>query len=125
VGSRKTFILGYAVTVIAFLLLIFSKSGFASLYVFAVMFSLNWGLTASEPSLVAEHFGTKSMGAIFGIMGLGYTTGASFGPIIAGRIFDLTGAYTYTFSIFAAASGLCVLLALILKPLPEKADFRG
>ena len=41
--------------------------------------------------VVAEYFGMRAHGSIFGIILFCGTIGGSIGPILAGRIFDLTG----------------------------------
>lgn len=63
---------------------------------------------------VAEHFGLRAHGAIFGAIVFFGTLGAAAGPVAAGWIFDVTGAYTLAFAVLAGAAvvglGLSVLL---------------
>jgi len=51
-----------------------------------------------------EHFGS-----IAGASGVCHTIGAAIGPIGAGRIYDLTGSYSYALDLFVTA---CILGAL-------------
>jgi MFS family permease len=82
------------------------------LYVFAVFFAFGYGgFAAIQSPYVAELFGLKDHGAIFGfsmfIMGAG-----AFGPFVTGRIFDVTSSYRLAFVMLAILSFLSILLAI-------------
>jgi MFS family permease len=62
------------------------------------------------PMLIAESFGLKNFGTIAGLVGIFATMGSATGPILAGRIFDLTGAYTLAFT----CGGMFLLVAAAL-----------
>ena len=79
----------------------------AALYGFA-----HGGLFALISPLIADLFGLRSHGVIFGIVLFTGTTGGTFGPVVAGYIFDITGSYQLHFIIIAAASILATLLTL-------------
>jgi len=57
------------------------------------------------PLLIADSLGVRQLGAMLGIEGIFSTIGFAVGPIIAGRIYDVTGSY-------ASALGLFVVLSL-------------
>jgi OFA family oxalate/formate antiporter-like MFS transporter len=61
---------------------------------------------ALVPMVLAETLGLKRFGTIFGTLGLVVTIGLFFGPLISGRLFDITGSYSRGFEI-------CVLLNLV------------
>ena len=65
---------------------------------------------------VAELFGTRAHGAIFGGILFFGTLGAATGPIVAGRIFDVTGSYAWAFTGLAAMGALGLVLATSLPP---------
>ena len=46
---------------------------------------------------VPEVFGTRALGAILGVLNLGWRFGAALGPASAGFLYDVTGAYTIPF----------------------------
>jgi len=46
---------------------------------------------------VPEVFGTRALGAILGVLNLGWRFGAALGPVSAGFLYDATGAYTIPF----------------------------
>ena len=70
-------------------------------------------LTVVSPT-VAEYFGLQAHGAIFGIVLFSGTIGGAAGPILAGRVFDLTGSYAPAFTALAvlASVGLALVLRL-------------
>ncbi|MRR17642.1 MAG: MFS transporter [Deltaproteobacteria bacterium] len=85
------------------------------LYVFAVIFAFGYGgFAAIQSPFLAELFGLKYHGTIFGftmfIIGLG-----AFGPFIAGKIFDATLSYRLAFVMLAVMSSLAILFALGIK----------
>ena len=73
------------------------------LYLFAVVYGIGHGghFTLISP-LVAEHFGIRSHGVLFGIVLFAGTVGGAAGPILAGHLFDITGSYGSAFWICAA-----------------------
>jgi OFA family oxalate/formate antiporter-like MFS transporter len=88
----------------------------AGLSIISGWIGFNFGANFSLfPSATAKYFGTKNLGANYGVMFTGYGIGGLIGPVINGKIFDLTGSYFYAF-IFAGA--LCIvgiLLSMCLK----------
>lgn len=85
------------------------------LYGFAVLYGLSHGgfFTLISPML-AQLFGTVSHGAIFGIILASAAVGGAIGPVMAGRIFDVTGSYGTPFLIISALSVTALMLVLSL-----------
>jgi MFS transporter, OFA family, oxalate/formate antiporter len=54
------------------------------------------------PLLTAESLGIKRYGLLSGLAGLAQTFGAMIGPIVAGRIFDITRSYSLAFELCIA-----------------------
>ncbi|HTT76601.1 MAG TPA: MFS transporter [Candidatus Binataceae bacterium] len=78
---------------------------FAANPVIIVAFVIVYGLTVAAPLmllplLTAESLGLKRFGFIAGMTGLAQTLGAAVGPLVTGRIFDMTGSYTNAFELF-------------------------
>ena len=87
------------------------------LYTFAVVFGFAYGgFAATAGPLVAELFGLRSLGLIFGLADNGFTIGAAVGPLLAGYIFDVTGSYQFAFVSCAIISIVGLVLTVILKP---------
>lgn len=72
------------------------------------------GLFTIVAPTLTEFFGTRAVGAIFGAVVFFGTVGGAIGPILAGRIFDLTGSYAPAFITLAAMAMLGILLTLTL-----------
>lgn len=88
-----------------------------ALYLFAVIFGLAYGgLAAMESPIVAELFGLSSHGVIMGVASFGFTAGGAVGPVVAGRIFDVSGSYQIAFLICALVGISGIILAWVLRP---------
>jgi MFS family permease len=85
------------------------------LYLFAAVYGFTHGgfFTVISP-IVAEYFGLRSHGLLFGMAVFAGTVGGFIGPIFAGSIFDLTASYRVAFwgCLCAAAIGLGLILSL-------------
>ena len=79
------------------------------------------GLFTVVAPTVAEYFGTRAVGAIFGGIVFFGTVGGAIGPILAGRVFDDTGTYLAAFLTLASMAALGLLLVLSL----PRADRKG
>jgi len=86
------------------------------LYLFAVFYGMGHGgyFTLISP-LVAEHFGIRSHGVLFGIVLFAGTFGGAVGPILAGHLFDITGSYSSAFWICAGVESIGLGLILSLR----------
>jgi MFS family permease len=88
------------------------------LFLFAGIYGLAHGgfFTVVSPT-VAELFGVGSHGTLFGIILFFGTIGGAIGPLMAGRIFDMTGSYRTVFLILTVALVLGLVLVTLLRPL--------
>lgn len=120
IGDRNAFIIGFILMLACLLWLIFSSQMWM-LYLFAAVFGFaHGGMGASESPLVAGLFGLRSHGLILGVFGLGLTSGAAIGPLLAGYIFDVNGSYHISFLVFAATAVVGLILSVILAPIRDK-----
>jgi len=93
------------------------------LYIFAVIFGLAYGEILCMMSLLpAQLFGLRSQGVILGIIIFASTIGGGIGPVVAGRIFDITGSYQVALMICVAVACVGLILAIFIRPiyLPAK-----
>jgi MFS family permease len=90
------------------------------LFLFALIYGFAHGglFTVVSPT-VAEFFGTRSHGVLFGIVLCSGNIGAAVGPVLVGRIFDVTGSYRIGFLVLTGAAVLGFLLITLLRPLDE------
>jgi MFS family permease len=115
VGYRTCMICGCTLLISAFLWLQLADNLWM-LYFFAVFYGIGHGghLTLISP-LVAEHFGIRCHGLLFGIVAFAGTVGGAIGPILGGHLFDITGSYSSAFWICAAVGSIALGLILSLK----------
>ena len=71
-------------------------------------------------ALTAEYFGTRHLGANYGLVFTGYGVGGVVGPMLAGQVWDWTHSYYWAFVPAAAGCLLAMVLALALGPLGHR-----
>lgn len=120
IGSRLAMAICFVILAVA-LFWLQSARELWMLYLFAAIYGFAHGgfFTLLSP-LVAELFGLSSHGAIFGTVYFAGTIGGAIGPLLAGRIFDVTGNYQLAFLISAVVSGIALILALLLRPVGKE-----
>jgi len=85
------------------------------LYLFAVVFGAAYaGLSPPTTAIVGDTFGLHHIGAILGVLEIGWATGAAAGPALAGHIFDITGTYYLAFLLGMIAALIITGLVLFL-----------
>jgi MFS family permease len=85
--------------------------------VFIVCYGLTVGVgTAIGAVLIAEALGLRSYGSLTGIIGLIATVGSGIGPIVAGRIYDLTASYTRSYELCAVLMLTGAILTSLVYP---------
>jgi len=91
------------------------------LYAFAVIYGIAHGgfFTAISP-IVAELFGIRAHGGLFGIVVCFGTTGGAIGPFVTGLMFDRFLNYTAAFTALILIAAIAFVLMLCLKT-----DFRA
>jgi MFS transporter, OFA family, oxalate/formate antiporter len=97
IGTFTAIRLGYGLQVIALAVLLWFPSREVLL---ASLMVLGVGFAASDTMLakaVPDVFGTRSLGAILGVLNLGWRFGAALGPATAGFLYDVTGSYAIPF----------------------------
>jgi MFS family permease len=114
IGGRRALILCF-VPLIASLLAFLAISAPWALFAAVAVYGFAHGgfFTVISPT-VAEYFGLQAHGAIFGLILFFGTIGGAAGPILAGRIFDLTDSYAPAFAALAALATLGLALVLRL-----------
>jgi MFS family permease len=105
-GARNVMIIVCLLYALAFVWIRFAGELWM-LYVFAIIFAAGYsGAAAAHSPQIAEFFGLRSHGTIFGLAQLIANLGGALGSFLAGFIFDATGSYQLAFL-------LCVILSLI------------
>lgn len=68
--------------------------------------------------LISRYAGLRNFGVIFGTIASSMMLGSSFGPLIAGRIHDVTGSYVNLLWVSIPVMLLCALMFVRLGPYP-------
>ena len=114
IGGKQAFMMCF-IFLLGSLMAFIGVSSHGLLFVVVAFYGFGHGglFTVVSP-VVAEYFGMREHGAIFGTILFFGTIGAAIGPIMAGWIFDVTGSYQYAFLILAvlAAIGLALVVSL-------------
>ena len=119
-GSRRAFSVCFGVLLLGLLWLQVANSMWMLvIYAVADGFARGGNFAVISP-LVAELFGTRSHGALFGLATFVGTIGGALGPVLTGRIFDTTGSYDIAFALLAGLIAIGFVLTLLIRPLPER-----
>jgi MFS family permease len=105
IGGRRALLACYCLLFAALIWLQFAEAPWM-LFAFAAAYGVAHGgfFTAISPT-VAELFGTRAHGVIFGTVLFFGSLGSALGPLAAGAIFDALGSYRLAFG------ALCVMAA--------------
>lgn len=122
IGGRNCYLVSLACLMIALGPISFLTAHLPLFAMVAVYGFAHGALFVVVSPTVAEYFGMRAHGAIFGVVVFFGTIGGSTGPILAGVLFDMTGGYTLAFLSLMAMAALAFLLILTLpRPSPESA----
>ena len=67
-------------------------------------------------ALIGDTFGMRHIGVILGVLEVGWASGTAFGPVFAGRIFDITGNYVSAFLAGMIAMLIAGALIFFVRP---------
>lgn len=120
-GSRLAMLICFLLLLGGFVELLLART-LGMFYVFAAVFGFAYGgfVTATVP-VTAELFGLTSLAAISGSIALVGSPGA-IGPVVAGRIYDVSGSYYPGFIISIGLIILGLVLIILLRPITHKED---
>ena len=115
-GARRSLIICFAILATSLVVLQFAGSAW-TLFLFAALYGPAHGgfFTITAPS-VAEYYGTRAHGTLFGLVVAFGTFGATLGPIVAGAMFDALGTYASAFALLLGFSLAGLLVACMLPP---------
>jgi MFS family permease len=115
IGSRRTLIFGFILMSVALICLVPAKVTWM-LFSIAGMFGFAYGsIAVSHSPLLAELFGLRSHGLIFGVFGISVGWGGAIGPLLTGHLCDVTNSYQMAFLLCAVISLNGILFAAFLR----------
>jgi len=91
-------------------------------YVFTIIIGFSWGGSGLFSAIIADSFGLKFLGSIYGMLDASWGIGAGISPLLAGYIFDTTGSYQLSIIMGAVVIFITAGLALLLRPPEEPAS---
>ncbi len=112
---RRKYVLAilYAVRTVAMIAFVALPLSHISLYVFALVMGATWlGTVPLTSGIVAQIFGVRYIGTLFGLVFLGHQLGGFFGAWLGGSIYDATQSYAWMWAISIALGVASVLLNL-------------
>jgi MFS family permease len=119
IGNRNVFIISFVLMAASLIWLAWVTEEWM-LYLFTIVLGFaRSGMGTAQSPLIAELFGLRSHGMIFGLAGLGWTCGAAVGPFVAGYIFDVTTSYHIAFLLSAVIGVIGLILGTLLTPTKE------
>jgi len=115
-GYKSAFITGLCFLATALIWVQYAQTVWM-FYIFAALYGIAHGATYTVfTPLLAELFGLGSIGAIVGVLVFMGTLGGSIGPILAGRIFDITDSYQLAFLLCLVLTIIALILMSLLRP---------
>ncbi len=114
-GPRRTLVMISSLQAIMVLALIEMGSRAWTLEIAACWVGFHFGGNlALFPLLTAENFGTRNLGANYGLMFTAYGAGGVLGPMLAGGVWDTLHSYRWAFVPAAAGCLVAMLLAIAI-----------
>jgi len=122
IGNRRALVISFLVLITALSWLQFANELWA-LYLFATVYGFaHGGFFALVSPLVAELFGTRSHGVIFGTVLCAGQIGGAIGSTVTGRIFDVTDSYQLAFLVLIILGVTGFVLSTLLRPMTTKRE---
>ncbi len=117
IGNRAAAVFSFTAYAFAMIASIGSRE-----IVWFALFCVTFPLAVAAPAVVLAVFvnellGLKRYGTFMGIMNAAVSAGLAIGPLVAGRIFDVTRSYTGAFEVAAVVS-IITAIAIQLCPVP-------
>ena len=123
-GNKPGLLICFLLMVAAFTWILFARELWA-LVIFTLFYGLSHGgFYALISPTIAEFFGLRAHGSIFGAVVLAGSIGGALGPLVTGRIADVTAGYQPAFILLAILAAVGFLLILGSGPIPARTPAR-
>jgi MFS family permease len=124
IGSKRGQITCFLLLTAAFVWVQFAGEAWG-LVVFALIYGFcHGGFYALISPTVAEFFGLRAHGSIFGVIVLAGSLGGALGPLVTGRIVDTAGDYQPAFLLITLLAAVGFISIMLAGPVPERTAFR-
>jgi OFA family oxalate/formate antiporter-like MFS transporter len=116
IGTRLTMVLVLSLQALCVTLLVWPNTLWP-LCILSAMYGYGLGSSmALRMSIIPEYFGTAAVGTLVGISGVFWGIGGIAGPVLAGKIFDVTRSYHAAFISGGLTLSSGIIAACFLKP---------
>ena len=116
-GGRVSAVLLMGVAVGIFLLATASTSGAGLLAAALIGFGMG-GEADVTPYLLTRYFGLRMFSTLYGLTWTAYAIAGATGPVLMGRVFDVTSSYATLLTILSAVTTMSAVLMLFLPRYP-------
>jgi MFS family permease len=115
IGNKPIIILGFILMSAASIWLVSARTQWM-LFSIAGIFGFGYGgSTVSQSPLIAELFGLRAHGLIFGVFSVSVMSGGAVGPLLTGHVFDVTNSYKLAFLFCAIVAFAGIMFSTFLK----------
>jgi MFS family permease len=122
-GARRTLAADFLALGAGLLFFVGARS-VAMLCGFLLLSGLTCGAPmALLPMIQAESLGLRRYGSLNGVLSVAYTLGLAAGPLVAGKIFDVTHSYSSAIALFAVLGLVAAALVVKCPPLSAAEPF--
>jgi MFS transporter, OFA family, oxalate/formate antiporter len=121
ITRRYTFIIMFLMQVVLFWVLpVTASASLLTVLAFIILLCYGGGF-GTMPAFTADYFGTKNVGAIYGLILTAWGAASAFGPILVGVMRQATGSYREGFHVLSGVALLSTLLPLVIRPPARRA----
>jgi len=119
IGSKMSVGICALLRTVAMVWLIFSQDLWM-FYLFSLVYGFaTGGIAIGTAALIGDAFGLQKIGAIMGMLTIGFAAGSAIGPALGGLAFDVTDSY---FSAFLSGAIAMLLVAVLTFSIRGEAD---
>jgi MFS family permease len=119
ISARLALGFDFAAGVLAFVLVLSVARVFSLVLFILVAGVAIYAPVVLVPLLVAESLGRRRYGVLSAFTAIAFTLGQAVGPVVAGRIFDMTGSYRGAFELFIVLNAIAAVAAFACQPYVE------
>jgi MFS family permease len=124
ISARLALGFNFAAGALAFVLVLSVARVFSLvLFILVAGVAIN-GPVVLLPLLLAQSLGRRRYGVLSALTGIATTFGLAVGPVVAGRIFDMTGSYAGAFELFVILYAIGAAAAFACRPYAENAQLK-
>ena len=120
IGRRNTYVLFFAIQIIAFYMLASVTDSFLFQALIYIIITCYGGGFSCMPAYLSDLFGTKQLSAIHGRILTAWGLAGIVGPLLLSLIYERTHSYNLTLYFFSGCFVLSLIVSLILKFKTEK-----